>query len=224
MDDTVAWLRDRPYYEDQIRAHEVTPGTEAAHGDLAVDDRLQSAFRDRGIERLYAHQVAAVRAVRDGDDVVLATPTASGKSLAYTIPAVERAMDDRATTLYLAPQVALIDDQAATLEGLAADLGFGSGVDVATYTGRQSAGEKAAIRDGQPTVLCCTPDMLHYALLPHARRLWSWFFERLETVVVDEVHEYRGVFGSHVSLVFRRLARVCERFADQGPEIGRAHV
>jgi DEAD/DEAH box helicase domain-containing protein len=212
VDDTVAWLRDRPYYEAQIRAHEVTPGTEAAYGDLAVDDRLQSALRDRGIERLYAHQVAAVRAVRDGDDVVLATPTASGKSLAYTIPAVERAMDDRATTLYLAPQVALIDDQAATLEGLAADLGFGSGVDVATYTGRQSASEKAAIRDGQPTVLCCTPDMLHYALLPHARRLWSWFFERLETVVVDEVHEYRGVFGSHVALVFRRLARRCAEF------------
>ena len=121
-------------------------------------------------------------------------------------------MDDRATTLYLAPQVALINDQTETLSTLADGLGFASGVDVAQYTGQQSRSEKEAIRERQPTVLCCTPDMLHYGLLPHARRLWSWFFERLETVVVDEVHEYRGVFGSHVSLVFRRLARTCVEF------------
>jgi DEAD/DEAH box helicase domain-containing protein len=212
VDETVAWLRDRPYYEDQIRAHEVAPGGEAVHAELAVDDRLGSALRDRGIDRLYAHQADAIRAVRNGDDAVLATPTASGKSLAYTVPSFERAMDDRATTLYLAPQVALINDQTETLTALADGLGFASGVDVAQYTGRQSRSEKATIRERQPTVLCCTPDMLHYAFLPHARRLWSWFFDRLETVVVDEIHEYRGVFGSQVALVFRRLARLCDEF------------
>ncbi|PSQ34017.1 ATP-dependent helicase [Halobacteriales archaeon SW_12_69_24] len=212
MDDTVAWLRDRPYYDGQIRAHEVRAGDEAVYDRLDLDDRLASALRDRGIDRLYAHQADAVRAVGAGDDVVLATPTASGKSLAYTVPAFERGMDDRATTLYLAPQVALVNDQTETLSALASGLGFGSGVDVARYTGRQSRSEKAAVRERQPTVLCCTPDMLHYALLPHARRLWSWFFERLETVVVDEVHEYRGVFGSQVALVFRRLVRRCAEF------------
>ena len=86
--------------------------------------------------------------------MVLSTKTASGKSLAYTVPAFQRAMDDRATTLYLAPQVALINDQTETLSSLADELGFASGVDVAQYTGRQSRGEKEAIRERQPTVLC----------------------------------------------------------------------
>jgi DEAD/DEAH box helicase domain-containing protein len=212
VDETVTWLRDRPYYEDQVRAHEVVSGGSERFDPVDLDPRLESVLRDRGIDALYAHQARAIEAVRSGDDVVVATPTASGKSLAYTVPALERAMDDRATALYLAPQVALIDDQTETLSSLADGLGFGSGVDVAQYTGRQSRSEKAAIRERQPTVLCCTPDMLHYGLLPHARRLWSWFFERLETVVVDEVHEYRGVFGSHVALVFRRLARLCAEF------------
>jgi hypothetical protein len=101
VDDTVAWLRERPYYEDQIRA---------------------------------------------GEDVVLATETASGKSLAYTVPAFERALDDRATTLYLAPQVALVDDQTATLSALAAELGYASGVEVAAYTGRPTI----FVYDGYP--------------------------------------------------------------------------
>ena len=212
VDETVDWLRDRPYYEGQVRAHEVHPGNDASFRDVGLDPRLESALSSRGIERLYAHQAEAIEAVEAGDDVVLSTKTASGKSLAYTVPAFQRAMDDRATTLYLAPQVALINDQMETLSSLADELGFASGVDVAQYTGRQSRGEKEAIRERQPTVLCCTPDMLHYGLLPHARRLWDWFFQRLETVVVDEVHEYRGVFGSHVSLVFRRLARMCAEF------------
>ena len=212
VDETVDWLRDRPYYEGQVRAHEVHPGNDASFRDVDLDPRLESALSSRGIERLYAHQAEAIEAVEAGDDVVLSTKTASGKSLTYTVPAFQRAMDDRATTLYLAPQVALINDQTETLSSLADELGFASGVDVAQYTGRQSRGEKEAIRERQPTVLCCTPDMLHYGLLPHARRLWDWFFQRLETVVVDEVHEYRGVFGSHVSLVFRRLARMCAEF------------
>jgi DEAD/DEAH box helicase domain-containing protein len=156
--------------------------------------------------------VRAIESVRAGRNAVLATPTASGKSLAYTVPAFERALGRRATTLYIAPQVALIEDQAETLSALADDLGFASGVTVERYTGRQDREEKTAIRDRQPTVLLTTPDMLHYGILPHAHRLWDWFVERLETVVVDEVHEYRGVFGSGVSLVMRRLARVAERF------------
>ncbi|MFB6151029.1 MAG: DEAD/DEAH box helicase [Haloarculaceae archaeon] len=228
MDETIRWLQGRPYYEGQISERRAVPGREATYGDLDLDSRLAGALESGGIERPYAHQAEAVAAVRDGSNVVLATPTASGKTLAYTVPAFERAMGarpdapgggaGRATALYVAPQVALINDQAATLSDLARGLGFGSGVSVARYTGRQDRSEKEAVRDRQPTVLLTTPDMLHYGILPHAHRLWDWFFERLETVVVDEVHEYRGVFGSHVALVARRLARVCERFADGGPE------
>jgi len=217
VDETIDWLQDRPYYEGQLEHRETTPGREASLRDLDVESRLASTLSDRGIDRLYGHQARAIEAVRGGENVVLATETASGKSLAYTVPAFERAMDHTGTTLYVAPQVALINDQTETLEDLAHGLGFGSRVTVAQYTGRQSKSEKAAIRERQPTVLLTTPDMLHYGILPHAHRLWDWFVERLETVVIDEVHEYRGVFGSQVSLVLRRLNRVCERF-DAGVE------
>jgi DEAD/DEAH box helicase domain-containing protein len=217
VDETIRWLQDRPYYEGQITERRTMPGREATFADVDLDSRLASALESEGIERLYDHQARAVSAVRDGDNVVLATPTASGKSVGYTVPAFERALDDRATTLYVAPQVALINDQEETLSELAHGLGFASGVSVAQYTGRQDRKEKEAIRDRQPTVLLTTPDMLHYGIAPHGHRLWNWFFERLETVVIDEVHEYRGVFGSHVSLVFRRLARLCERF-DADPD------
>jgi DEAD/DEAH box helicase domain-containing protein len=212
VEETVHWLRDRPYHEGQIRAHERLGGRSGSFADLYLDDRLEGTLRERGVDRLYDHQVRAVEGLRDGRNVVLATPTASGKSLAYTVPAFERALDRRATALYVAPQVALIDDQTETLTALAEGLGFASGVTVAQYTGRQDREEKAAIRKRQPTVLLTTPDMLHYGILPHAHRLWDWFLERLETVVVDEVHEYRGVFGSQVALVLRRLARVADRF------------
>jgi DEAD/DEAH box helicase domain-containing protein len=217
VDETVEWLRERPYYEGQITDHRVRDGHAAAHRDIDLEDRLAGALSTAGVDRLYAHQAEAIDAVRDGRNVVLATPTASGKSLAYTVPAVERAMDHLGTTLYIGPQVALINDQEATLSSLASDLGFGSRVTVDRYTGQLSDSEKRAVRDRQPTVLLATPDMLHYGLLPHARRLWDWFLERLETVVVDEIHEYRGVFGSHVALVLRRLDRVCERF-DANPQ------
>ncbi|PSP79746.1 ATP-dependent helicase [Halobacteriales archaeon QS_1_68_20] len=217
MDDVVEWLRSRPYYEGQIETTRTEPGRDPTYADLDVESRLASALADRGIERPYRHQTAAVEAVREGDDVVLATPTASGKSLAYTVPAFERAMDHGGRTLYFAPTNALINDQAETLSGLATDLGFGSRVSVERYTGQLDDGERRGVRDRRPTVLLTTPDMLHYALLPHAHRLWDWLFSGLETVVVDEVHEYRGVFGSHVALVMRRLARICERF-DADPQ------
>jgi DEAD/DEAH box helicase domain-containing protein len=211
-------LRSRPYYEGQIAATRTEPGRKPEYADLDLESRLASALSDRGIGRLYRHQASAVEAVRDGENVVLATRTASGKSLAYTVPAFERAMDHGGRTLYLGPTNALVNDQAETLDDLARGLGFGSRVSVERYTGQLDDGERREVRDRRPTVLLTTPDMLHYALLPHAHRLWEWLFRGLETVVVDEVHEYRGVFGSHVALVLRRLARVCERF-DADPSL-----
>ncbi|UVE49949.1 DEAD/DEAH box helicase [Haloferax larsenii] len=212
MDDIIEWLRTRPYYEGQIRAHRQFEARDPTFADVDLEPRLASALDDRGIDRLYRHQAEAVDAVRDGDNVVLATRTASGKSLAYTVPAFERAMDHGGRTLYLGPQNALVSDQLDTLSDLAHGLGFGSRVSVDQYTGRLSKSEKRDVRKRRPTVLLSNPDMVHYALLPHAHRLWEWFFSSLETVVIDEVHGYRGVFGSHVALLLRRLKRVCERF------------
>ena len=211
-DALVQWLRERPYYAGQIRDHRRVPGQDAETAEVDLESRLESALSKSGITDLYRHQAAAIEAVRGGDNVVLATPTASGKSLAYTVPAFERAMDHGGRTLYLGPQNALIADQAETLSELAHGLGFGSRVSVAEYTGRLSKSEKRDVRDRRPTVLLSNPDMLHYGLLPHAHRLWEWLAKSLETVVIDEVHGYRGVFGSHVALTLRRLNRVCERF------------
>ncbi|MFW6017694.1 MAG: DEAD/DEAH box helicase [Halapricum sp.] len=212
MDETIDWLRDRPHYEGQIAAERTLDGRDATFADVDLDSRVESVLETAGIDSLYRHQTDAIGAIRDGDSVVLATPTASGKSLAYTVPAFERALDERRTTLYVAPQVALINDQAETLSKLARGLGFASGVTVDRYTGRLSKSEKRDVRDRQPTVLLTTPDMLHYGILPHAHRLWDWFFDRLETVVFDEIHEYRGIFGSQIALLARRLDRVAERF------------
>ncbi|EJN60998.1 DEAD/DEAH box helicase [Halogranum rubrum] len=212
MDDIVEWLRSRPYYEGQIREHRRVPARDPTFVDVELESRLASALEGEGITRLYRHQAKAIEAVRDGGNVVLATETASGKSLAYTVPAFERAMDHGGRTLYLGPQNALVADQEETLSELARKLGFGSRVSVAQYTGRLSKTEKRKVRDRMPTVLLSNPDMLHYALLPHNHRLWDWFFSSLETVVVDEIHGYRGVFGSHVALTLRRLRRICERY------------
>ncbi len=217
MDEIVDWLRNRPYYQGQVADSRVLPGREPSFTDVALESRLADALGDRGIDELYDHQAAAIEAVREGDNVVLATRTASGKSLAYTVPAFERAMDHGGRTLYLGPQNALIQDQLETLSALANDLGFGSRVSVDQYTGRMSDGEKRDVRDRRPTVLLSNPDMVHYALLPHAYRLWEWFFSSLELVVIDEVHSYRGVFGSQVALTLRRLRRLCERY-DADPQ------
>jgi Distinct helicase family with a unique C-terminal domain including a metal-binding cysteine cluster len=216
VDDTVEWLRDRPYYSGQIADRRRLPARDPEFADIELDNRVESSLSARGIDDLYRHQAEAIEGIRDGDDVVLATETASGKSVAYTVPAFERALSGGGRTLYVGPQNALIADQEETLTDLSRGLGP-SKVSVAQYTGRQSQSEKRRVRDEKPTLILSNPDMLHYGLLPYGYRLWEWLFSSLELVVVDEVHSYRGVFGSGVGLVFRRLARLCERF-DADPQ------
>ena len=215
MNDLVDWLRTRPYYDGQLAAHRTLSARESTTADIPLESRLEAALADRGVDALYQHQADAIEAVRDGDNVVIATETASGKSLAYTVPAFERAMDHGGRTLYIGPQNALIADQQESLTDLAHGLGFGSRVSVDQYTGRLSKTEKREVRGRMPTVVLSNPDMLHYALLPYANRLWEWFFKSLELVVIDEVHSYRGVFGTQVALVLRRLNRICEQFDSQ---------
>ena len=217
VDDIVDWLRNRPYYEGQIADHRRIPGQDPEFADVDLEPRMVKTLDEQGVDRLYRHQTEAIEAVRDGDDVVIATATASGKSLAYTVPAFENAMDHGGRTLYIGPQNALVENQKETLSELARGLGFGSRVSVDQYTGRQSRSEKRDVRDRRPTVLLSNPDMIHYGLLPHGYNLWEWFFSSLELVVIDEVHSYRGVFGSQVALTMRRLSRMCERF-DADPQ------
>lgn len=212
VDEFVDWIRDREYYRDQIQFQRKIPARWPETRRCEMDPDITAQLTDRGIDELYAHQADAIEAVRDGQNVVLATPTASGKSLAYTIPALERARDRGGRTLYIGPQVALINDQEATLSEYAEPL---EDISVTQYTGALSTSERQHARDDDPSMVLTTPDMLHCGLLTHADDLWRAFFESLELVVVDEVHEYRGVFGSHVGFVLRRLARLCDRFGTE---------
>ncbi|MFT4890656.1 MAG: DEAD/DEAH box helicase domain-containing protein [Halobacteriales archaeon] len=209
VDEFVDWIRNRKYYRDQIQFRRPIRARRSETRPCEIDPDIAAQLADRGIDELYAHQADAVEAVRDGRNVVLATPTASGKSLAYAIPAIERARDHDGRTLYIGPQVALINDQEATLSEFAEPF---EDVSVTQYTGALSTSERQRARDDDPSIVLTTPDMLHCGLLTHADDLWRALFESLELIVVDEVHEYRGVFGSHVGLVLRRLARLCNRF------------
>ncbi|MBW3602434.1 MAG: DEAD/DEAH box helicase [Actinobacteria bacterium] len=178
---------------------------------VAVPEDLPALLVGRlelgGVRSLYRHQAEALAQVRAGRHVVVATGTASGKSLCYQLPLLERLVrDDKACALYLAPTKALARDQLAALRGFRLPQ-----VRAAAYDGDTPAREREAIRRTANVVLT-NPDMLHVGLLPqHAR--WADFFHRLELVVVDECHVARGVFGSHVAAILRRLRRVCERYS-----------
>ncbi len=164
---------------------------------------LIAAFARAGIAEPWAHQAEAADAARAGANVILATGTASGKSVGYLAPALT-AIGEGATALYLSPTRALAADQLALVSALGAD--FGSAVRAAVIDSDTPFSDRAKARK-HTTYLLTTPDMLHYGLLPQHQR-WSGFFRRLRYVIVDECHGYRGVFGSHVAQVLRRLRRV----------------
>ena len=189
---------------------EVLPPRAAGHAPWPdwVHPDVRDALAGRGVDRLWRHQVAAADLAHAGRHVVVATGTASGKSLAYQLPALSASLASRgprgergATTLYVAPTKALAQDQLSSLQAL------GLGVRTTTHDGDSSREQRDWSRD-HGEYLLTNPDMLHRSLLPgHAR--WSRFFGSLRYVVVDECHHYRGVFGAHVSHVLRRLRRVC---------------
>jgi DEAD/DEAH box helicase domain-containing protein len=167
---------------------------------------VRSALRGAGIERPWTHQAAAADLAHRGGDVVMATGTASGKSLGYQLPALTAISNDpRTTVLYLAPTKALAADQLGLLSGLSAP-----GLRPAVYDGDTPGDERDWAR-GHANWLLTNPDMLHLGLLPHHSN-WARLWRRLAFVVVDECHAYRGVFGSHVALVLRRLVRVARLY------------
>jgi len=214
IEETVEWLRGRGYYGGQITHQQVEKGQSAETADIGVSDPLSIALRQSGISSLYSHQVEAIEAVQSGENVVVATPTASGKTLTYVVPGIERAIESTGKTLYIAPYRALINDQADTFEAFDTELGFGASIDIGVQTGETSRTARQEIRGSQPDVLLTTIDQLHLSLLPyaHGKNHWRWLFQQLDTVVIDEVHMYRGVFGSHASLIFRRLNRLCDHY------------
>jgi DEAD/DEAH box helicase domain-containing protein len=200
-----------PSLANGIVHHEVIPPRPARTAPLPawLDARIAHGLASRGITELYVHQAAAIEAVRAGQDVVVVTPTASGKTLCYALPTLQALADDPAArALFIFPTKALGQDQVAEFAQLAraAELG----VSAATYDGDTPAPIRSAIRTAGQVVVT-NPDMLHAAILPHHTK-WFQLFEQLRVIVIDELHTYRGVFGSHVANVLRRLLRLCAHY------------
>lgn len=207
-----ARLRDR--YGARITGELVVPATPGRYAELPadLDGRLVAALRARGIGRLYSHQAAAWDSVHAGRHTVIVTPTASGKTLCYNLPVLQAALGEQAKALYLFPTKALAQDQVAELSEL--NQGGQLGVRAFTFDGDTPGDARKAVRT-RGDIVVSNPDMLHQGILPHHTK-WAQFFEGLRYVVIDEMHSYRGVFGSHVANVLRRLRRIC-RFYGSDP-------
>jgi len=207
--DTFAFLdriKAHPSYKNQIVHIEHVPGRGASYGEL--EDPLHSALYSRleaaHLLPLYTHQARALNAARSGKNIFVVTPAASGKTLCYNVPVLDRLLQEkRGCALYLFPTKALAQDQLRKLGELASPLG----IQCAAFDGDTPPEERSEIKRSARIVLT-NPDMLHLGILPN-HQTWSRFLRQLRYVVVDEAHVYRGIFGSHVANVLRRLRRLC---------------
>jgi DEAD/DEAH box helicase domain-containing protein len=214
----VSAMLDSDRMAHQIAHHRVVEGAEARFGEprRPWPAALQSALGLLGIDRLYDHQAEAVDYVRAGRHVVVATPTASGKTLTYNLPVMEQILaDPESEALYLFPLKALAQDQLKGFNELAALLPLEGHEDrrptAAIYDGDTSPHFRKKIRNSPPNVILSNPEMVHLSMLPHHAG-WAEFLSGLTHIVVDEVHTYRGVMGGHMAMVFRRLMRLCRYY------------
>ncbi len=209
-------LKDSPRLGPQIVHHRILPGAEACYADPARPwpKALAAAVRALGVDRLYAHQTQAMDLAREGSHVVIATPTASGKTLVYNLPVIEAVLaNPEARALYLFPLKALAQDQWRAFGELAGLLPA-PGPRAALYDGDTKPSDREKVRKTLPNVLMTNPEMVHLSLLAH-HGTWAKFFAGLSYVVVDEVHTYRGVMGAHMAQVFRRLLRICRYYGSE---------
>ena len=210
---------ERPDTPDHhVTAVRRLPAVDAQYAPFpaTLDPRLTAALSSRGVSQLYTHQAEAIDHALAGRHVVVITPTASGKTLCYNAPVLNAILQDHSSrALYLFPTKALAQDQLAELQTLCETLGTiaaGSGdeVGVFTYDGDTPQDARRSIR-GRAHIVLSNPDMVHAGILPHHPR-WAKLFENLRYVVIDELHAYRGVFGSHLCNVLRRLQRICRHY------------
>ncbi|HEY3266768.1 MAG TPA: DEAD/DEAH box helicase [Armatimonadota bacterium] len=201
-------VKRSPHYEGQIVHDEALPGRGASFGELdaPLDDCLREALRRAGIHRFYSHQAAAVNAARRGDHVITVTSTASGKTMCYNVPVLDDLLANPLhRALYIFPTKALAQDQLGKLAAMRLP-----GLRSATYDGDTPREDRRALKT-RASIILTNPDMLQVSILPY-HSTWSGFLRNLRWVVIDEVHTYRGVFGSHVANVLRRLRRVCAHY------------
>ncbi len=210
----LASLEQSAKFGPQVVCHKIFPSVAANFSEKsqALSAEVTAGLAESGIDKLYSHQEEAIRSIAEKEDILVATPTASGKSLIYNLPVLEGLLQDpTGRALYLFPLKALAQDQLRTLINLTGhlpekDIYRGECIG-AIYDGDTSARVRKKIREDPPPILITNPDMLHLSLLPY-HGSWSHFFKDLKFVIIDEVHTYRGVFGSHMAWVIRRLQRI----------------
>lgn len=208
-------IKGHPDFGPATIHHRYVPPVEAEYGtDPRLPAEMGAVLRDLGINRLFKHQVDAIDRVRRGANVLVSTPTASGKSLIYNLSVIEALVGNpRTKALYVFPLKALEQDQYKNLSVLLKGMGgkkFSAGI----YDGDTSAYRRKQIRTRPPHILFTNPDMLHTGILAYHQN-WKDYFENLSFVILDEVHTYRGIFGSHVNQIIRRLKRVCALYGSK---------
>ena len=212
-------LLQNKWQDFKVIHHAELESREPVSGQLSrpLPKMLGEALLGMGIRGLYSHQADAIEHIRSGETVVVATPTSSGKSLIYNTTVVEALLTSpHAHALYLFPIKALTRDQLDTLRHFLEAVGGEPPLRAEVYDGDTTPHFRNRIRQHPPQILLSNPDMLHYALLPYHGK-WEGFWKSLRFVVIDEMHVYRGIFGSHVSQVLRRLLRIC-RFYGSNPQ------
>jgi DEAD/DEAH box helicase domain-containing protein len=205
--EVIKGLKEQSWYEGQLEHVELLPEKEAEYGDANFDERIKDFLESRGIN-LFSHQARAINLVKEDKNVIITTPTASGKTLAFNVPVLDRMLKDpESRALYLYPTKALSRDQLQTVKEMEAALGLE--LDPRVYDGDTPRGARPGIRK-ESRIIISNPYGIHYYLEWHHK--WSDFFQNLDYVVLDEVHSYRGVFGSNVAMVIRRLKRVLDHY------------
>jgi DEAD/DEAH box helicase domain-containing protein len=210
----VAALLESGQMAHQVAHHRILDGADSRHATprRPWSAAMQGSLSLLGIDTLYTHQAEAADHVRAGHHVVVATPTASGKTLCYNLPVMDHCLaDPEVKALYLFPLKALAQDQLKAFGELAALLPEERRPTAAIYDGDTSPHFRKKIRNAPPNVILSNPEMVHLSMLPH-HAAWAEFLSGLSYIVVDEVHTYRGVMGSHMAMVFRRLLRLCEYY------------
>ncbi|MDR3280974.1 MAG: DEAD/DEAH box helicase, partial [Synergistaceae bacterium] len=206
----IKWMNSLP---GDMSEHRIIPAREANCGEWPdIDPRLIASLKSRGIDRLYSHQAAAVALGVAKKDFVIVTPTASGKTLCYNVPVLDAIMKSPSSrAIYLFPTKALSQDQMAELHSLVEETRLD--VRTHTYDGDTPGDIRTKVRKSGHIVIT-NPDMLHTGILPHHTK-WKDLFENLKYIVIDELHTYKGIYGSHLALILRRLERICEFYGSR---------
>ena len=203
-------LKNSEDFGNLIAHHHIIPQRKAAHcgNECFLAKEVNDALKHLGINQLYSHQYESIKAAREGKNIILSTPTSSGKTLAYNIPVFESVLsDDMTRAFYIFPLKALGQDQLKTLIDFSSKLP-GKDIKAEIYDGDTPSHVRKKIANNNPHIIITNPDMLHLGFLAYHHN-WADFFKNMKYIIIDELHTYRGVFGSHIAQILRRLRRIC---------------